>query len=155
MNRVCLLLTLFAVLALGGCGGVGSNYLDGSLSASYDLTFDEVRVRLYDSELSVEYVVAADQGEMIALRVTVEVDGDAALAEGGVYDLLERGTVGRGEGFGSALPELESGELQLNRYGSADGDEIKGDFSATFVAADESRLNVHGAFLSQLEVVAF
>jgi len=148
-------MALLAVLVLGGCGGVGANYLDGSLAASYDLTFDEVRVRLYDSELSVEYVVAADQGEMVALRVTVEVSGDPSLSEGGVYDLLERGTVGRGEGFGSALPELESGELELDRYSSAAGDEVKGTFSATFVAADESRLNVHGAFLSDLEVVAF
>jgi len=52
-------------IALAGflmkCGDDKENYLDGSLTKSYDFDFDFTRVRLYESELAIEYVV--DEGD--------------------------------------------------------------------------------------------
>ena len=55
-------------LALGwlGCDDDGANYLKGSITKSYDMSFDSTRVRLYESELSIEYVSGSNQGETVA-----------------------------------------------------------------------------------------
>jgi hypothetical protein len=57
-----LVVAAFAVLA--SCDDEKANFLDGSLTESYDLGFDNVRIRLYPSELSIEYVSnGGSQGE--------------------------------------------------------------------------------------------
>ena len=81
------------------------NYLRGSLADSYDLDFDDLRIRLYQSELSIEYLVDSEQGEKVTLRVTLK---DAGLAADKTYNLKTQGTIGRGQGFDSNLPDLQS-----------------------------------------------
>jgi len=140
---------LAVAVLLGGCA-VQTDYLDGSLVDLFDLGFTHTRVRLYDSELSVEYVDSARQEE-VALRVTVDNEGD--LAEGDTYDLVARGQVGWSDSFGSSLPDLESGELRLSRYDEVDGEPVRGSFEAVFTSPDETRMSVLGGFSAELEVV--
>ncbi len=151
MRPLWITAALAAALALPRCT-TADNYLDGSLADSYGIDFDYTRIRLYSSELSVEYIQDSEGGERIALRVTVDVAGQP-LSEGGSYDLAERGTVDRGQGFGSTLPDLESGELTLDRYAAQNGAEVKGSFDATFVAADDSTLTLRGGFAAEMELV--
>ena len=78
--------------------------------------FTSVRARLYPSELSIEYVAdAEDEGEKVALRVTLNVVQGLPETEV-VYDLFADGNVGRGEGYGSGLPDLDSGTLELTAF---------------------------------------
>jgi hypothetical protein len=146
----CLALAAFAGLA--SCDREDDNYLDGSLTESYDLGFDKVRVRLYPSELSIEYVNNGSQGEQVALRVTVDTN-DAALADDTIYDLSTQGSITQGDGYGSPLPELESGDLTLTSYSGADGSKAKGRFDARFLTDNGTTLTLRGGFSAKLEVV--
>ena len=47
---------------------------------------------------------------------------------------LSRGTIDRGQGFGSTLPELTEGELTLNKFEATNGADIKGTFVGLVVA---------------------
>ena len=135
-----------------GCDDQGDNYLEGSIADSYDLDFDKTRARLFESELSIEYVDGGEQGEMVALRVTLSLR-DGPLSEGVVYDLKAEGSVSRGQGMGSDLPDLESGEIELDEYSGKDGSKVKGTFKALFVTSDNTRKNLRGGFSAVLEVV--
>jgi len=148
-----LLLLLMLLLGAIGCGGGDDNYLEGSLTESYDLSFDETRIRLYESELSIEYLVETDEGQKVTLRLTV-TRGEG-LVEEVAYDLTTEGTVGRGEGWGSALPTLESGTLTMSGYGAEPGVEARGTFTSIFLTSDGSRLSLRGGFFAPLEVVDF
>jgi len=148
-------LLLLSLIAWGvplGCPQQEGNWLDGSLADSYDMRFDYVRARLYDSELSVEYVVDTDQGEKVALRVTLNVvDGPPVVDT--VYDLATDGNVGRGEGFGSSLPDLESGTVTFEEFAAESGSPVAGTFDAVFITPDDSKYNLLGGFEAELEVV--
>ena len=147
-----LLVLLGCWATLLGCDPQSGNWLDGSLTDSYDLRFDHVRARLYQSELSVEYVVDAEEGEKVALRVTLDVR-DATPEVGVTYDLFADGDVGRGEGFGSSLPDLESGTVEFEEFVADPGNPISGTFEAVFITADESQYTLRGGFESEIEVV--
>ena len=153
MHKTLGLLVLLGCWAtLLGCDPETGNWLDGSLSDSYDLRFDHVRARLYESELSVEYVVDAEEGEKVALRITLDVR--QSMPEVGVtYDLFTDGDVGRGEGFGSSLPDLESGTVEFEEFVADPGNPISGSFEAVFVTVDDSKYSLRGGFESELEVV--
>ena len=154
MRKTLMLLVLLGCWAtLAGCDPQEGNWLDGSLADSYDLRFDYVRARLYDSELSMEYVVDAEEGEKVALRVTLNVR-DGLPETGVVYDLFADGDVGRGQGFGSSLPDLESGTVEFEEFVADPGNPIAGTFEAVFLTADDSQYTLRGGFESELEVVA-
>lgn len=148
----CCPILLGLLVALGGCEAEGDNYLDGSLTDRYDLDFDSVRIRLYPSELSIEYVADGSQGEQVALRVTLDA-GEGQLASGTVYDLQTQGAITQGEGYGSPLPALESGELTLSAYSGQDGSRTKGKFKARFLTENGTTLTLRGGFSAKLEVV--
>ena len=147
---ICCIAVLLA--AAVGCDEQGDNYLDGSLTESYDLGFDSVRIRLYPSELSIEYVANKSQGEQIALRVTLD-NNEAPLAAGTIYDLTVHGTITQGDGLGSPLPDLESGDLTLSKYAGTDGSKVKGKFDANFKTDNGTILTLRGGFSGKLEVV--
>jgi len=138
--------------ALLSCDDQGANYLDGSLTESYDLDFDSVRIRLYPSELSIEYVAKGSQGEQVALRVTLD-SNEAALAAGTIYDLTNHGTITQGDGYGSPLPEIESGDLTLSKYAGTGGSKVKGKFDARFTTDNGTTLTLRGGFSGKLEIV--
>ena len=151
--KAALITILIALVALlTGCDDQGDNYLDGSMTKSFDMKFDTTRVRLYESELSVEYVADTDEGEKIALRVTIN-SGEVVLESGTAYDMVTDGTVGRGQGYGSPLPEIESGTLYLDSYSGEDGSHVSGSFTAKFIASDQSIKTLRGGFSAPLDVV--
>jgi hypothetical protein len=153
--RACSIMAIMCcLLVFVGCDDRGDNYLEGSLTKSYDMKFDNVRVRLYEgSELSIEYVNDDSDGEKVPLRVTINIT-DVALAEGTTYDLAVHGTVGRGQGYSSGyLPELESGDLTLEKYSPENGSAVKGDFDAIFLETDGSKMTLRGGFSSDIDVV--
>ncbi len=137
------------VALLGGCHAGQSEYLDGSLVEVFALSWDHTRARLYESELSLEWVDSARQ-DQVALRVTAPNDGRLAL---GKLDLAAHGHVGLADEASTTLPGLESGELVLSRWEEVEGGRVKGDFDASFEDADGVRLAVVGGFDADLEVV--
>ncbi|MDJ0764040.1 MAG: hypothetical protein QNJ97_13745 [Myxococcota bacterium] len=150
--RTSLRCAAIVVLLSLSCEDDRENYLEGSITKSYDMSFDSTRVRLYESELSIEYIDDSANGEMIPLRVSLRV-ADALPQTGGVYDLTVVGTVSRGPGYGSELPELETGELTLSAYEDAAGADVTGAFDAVFLSTEGNRKSLRGGFSAELEIV--
>ncbi|MCP4676375.1 MAG: hypothetical protein GY854_12860 [Deltaproteobacteria bacterium] len=141
----------FCCLA-GACDDSKDNYLKGSITDGYNMSFDETRLRLYSSALSIEYVVNDKEGEKVALRVTLDRNGET-LSTGTKYDLKARGSVSRGQGFGSELPDLDTGDLEFEEYSETPGSSVSGTFNAVFVTSDGSKKTLRGGFLGDLEVI--
>ena len=141
-----------AALLAGACDGADEVYLRGSLTDLYDVGFDEVRVRRYASEVSVEYVDREDGQERIALRVTVD-PGPGGVVAGEAYDLAAAGSVTQGAGYGAAFPDLASGEIVFEDYADEDGARVRGDFDALLEDDGGSQLTLSGGFAAKLEVV--
>ena len=135
-----------SLLLLAGCAPPDAPPLEGSLTDSYDLTFEVTRARLYDSELSIEYLSLAP--EVVVLRVTVLNGGD--LSGGRAYDLLDRGHIGRSDSFDAELPELTGGELRLDALHS---DHTAGDFDALFTTVEGNVLTLRGVFDAPVEEI--
>lgn len=147
-----LVAVLWIGAALVGCDEQEDNYLKGSLVKAYKIKFDSTRVRLYTSELSIEYVTKGSQGELISLRVTVDAE-DEGIQTGQGYDLMEQGAIQRGQGFGSELPEMLSGTLTFSDYIPQDGGTVSGEFQAVFLGTNGAQLSLRGGFGDSLEVV--
>jgi len=92
------------------------------------------------------------QGELISLRVTVDVAGKTVQA-GMSFDLEEEGSIQRGQGFGSELPELKSGTLTLLDYAPENASHVSGEFQAVFIGTNGAELSLRGGFAAPLEVV--
>jgi len=136
--------------ALTGCAESGPTYLEGSLADVYDVRFDEVRARLYDSELSIEYLLNdPDEGQLVSLRVALE---NISLAENTAYDLVDRGDIGRSDSL-VALPDVEEGRLVFDTWTGEEGSAVVGDFDASFLTSDETTLVLRGGFDTTLELV--
>ena len=140
------------IAALTACDDKGDNYLDGSLADNYDMDFDSVRIRLYDSELAIEYVQETGSGDLVPLRLTINTNM-VALEADTIYDLAEYGTVTRGQGFDSSyLPDLKEGTLTLDGYSGEAGSNVNGSFEATFSESDGATTTLWGGFSSSLEI---
>jgi hypothetical protein len=148
-----LLAAVLAVAVVTACDDQGANYLDGSMTDRYGLGFDSVRIRLYPSELSIEYVADTSQGEKVALRIALDAAA-SPFATGVFYDLATQGSITQGEGYGSPLPDLESGELKFSAVSIQDGDRVKGKFDARFLTENSTTLTLRGGFSAKLEVIA-
>jgi hypothetical protein len=152
------ILKMFMLLALSliiGCGNDKENYLNGSVTELFDMNFDSVRARLYpESALSIEYVVNnGESGEKIPLRVTIDKKS-GEIKVNIKYDFLHDATIARGVGYeSSALPELESGHVELVEYSKDNPVRVKGSFVAIFIGSKGNKLNLRGGFLSDIEVV--
>ncbi len=151
-GSVSVRLLVVATLLTSGCRDTPGSYLEGSLADTYALSFTETRVRLYTSELSIEYVDGSDPRQPVTIRVTLRRQGQT-LASGAVYDLAERGAVTRSEVLGAELPDLESGELKLSTYDASERGDVAGTFRAVFVTSLDNRLELRGGFSAPLEVV--
>ncbi len=152
MRAAWLTAIIILCVVFGGCEDTGDNYLEGSMTKSFDMDFDSTRARLYESELSIEYVADSDEGEKIAFRVTIN-SGEVVLESGTAYNMVTDGSVSRGQGYGSALPELESGTLYLDSFSEEDGSNVSGTFNARFIASDQTIKTLRGGFSASLEVV--
>ncbi len=146
---MCWLLVAIAITASSGCAA-SEGELSGSLGEFYTLHCDEVRARLYDSELSIEYIDSRT-GE-VSVRVTVARTKQDPSGPDQV-DLASSGDVS-GTADGNLIPTFTSGTLWLRDYSPRSGATVRGDFDVTFdVGVNEVAL--HGDFDTVLEVVDF
>jgi hypothetical protein len=146
------LLFLLCILPIS-CDEEDDNYLDGSLTDSFDMSFSGTRVRLYESELSIEYVKGSGPSEKVPLILTLKLS-EGPLAEGISYDLKAIGNASRGQGgYGSPLPELDSGTLTFSSYSEEDGATIEGSFQSIFNTLNNTQQTLRGGFSASLEVV--
>lgn len=148
--KVTIHLILVCFLLTFGCEGEGDNYLKGSIADSFDMKFEFVRARLYDSALSIEYVTKGETKTPIIVTVST---ASGPITTGKAYDLKTEGSVSRGEGYGSQLPEVEEGELTLSKYSGEDGSAVVGTFNAIFITAQQNRQTLRGGFDADLVVV--
>jgi len=138
---------LLALVALSlGCAN-SDNSLAGSVSEFYPLSFATVRARLYDSELSIEYVRA--NGETV-VRVTVRRD-DKDPTGPGTIDLEAVGDI-TGSAGGVPLPPFVDGSLVFNDYRAKDGALVGGHFEGRLESGD-ARLSLSGTFDTRLDLV--
>lgn len=136
-------------LCLAGLLGCGSDdELTGSLSEVYRIEYNRVRVRLYESSLSVEYVGAQDS---VPVRVTVAVTEDAP-RKGQTYDLLTEGALSGRLVDGTELPSLLRGSITLDEFRAEQGATVAGEFEARVLAGDDE-LTLGGTFSEDLEVI--
>lgn len=141
--RACALLLLF------GCDEIEPNSLRGSLADVFDLGFDATRARLYEPELSIEYVDLERSGR-VAIRVTVERPETWAV---GTYTLPVEGYVGLADEVGGQLPPLVDGRVVLDVVDPVSEGAVVGTFRAVFETPDEQRFVALGSFDTSLEVI--
>ncbi len=137
---------ILLALSLVGCSE-DEGALRGSLGDFYDFTHSSVRARLYNSELSIEYV--RENGQ-VPVRISLErIEGDPITT--GEYNLGDRGIV-TGRSGNNDIPQFLRGTLTLDAFSPSNGSQIQGDFSARFATGnDEASLT--GDFDTTLEVV--
>ena len=141
------LVLLVGICTLVGCSD-GEGSLDGSLGSVYRLGFDDVRIRLYSSELAIEY---ADNDGAVPLRITLRRD---ALPEAGSgeWRLEQDGDVTGQLRDGTYVPRFTRGQLNVDSYEPQEGANVRGSFTATFdTGRDELGLN--GTFDTRLVLV--
>ena len=139
------------LLFLLACQALAPNSLDGSLTESYDLAFDETRARLYDSELAIEYVEDPQGTQTVVLRVTLDTDVEPKAGKS--YDLVEHGEITQSGALNTSLPDLDEGDIALEEYGDDNGAKVVGSFDAAFVTGDGETLQLQGRFKTELEVM--
>jgi hypothetical protein len=136
-----------AALWLGACAGRGGS-VHGSVGEVYDLRFDVVRARLYETELALEY---ARSDGAVPVRVSVSrvalESGRRELALGVDAD------VGGTTRDGSTMPSAESGTVRLDRFDPWGGDpRVRGSFDAR-IPTTTAVLELVGDFDLPLEIV--
>ncbi|MFU8802643.1 MAG: hypothetical protein ACNA8W_02430 [Bradymonadaceae bacterium] len=137
---------ILSVSAMAGCSDDNEGRLQGSVGSVYGLSFDQVRARLYTSELAIEY--HRENGE-VPVRLTLRHDDEEI--KPGSFDLPERGDIS-GRSRGVDIPRLVSGKLRLESYEPRQGATVKGEFEAVLKSGDD-RLTLTGEFEAPLEIV--
>lgn len=143
-----------AGLLTAGCGDDPSNYIDGSLAASYDMKFDTVRIRRFSTEVSVEYVVNPGPGEELALKLAVNFELNEVRANSPIDLHQPSGSVDRNRVDGATFPDLcpqdeRPSTLTFESYGEVDGARIRGKWRLCFV----NGLDGIGGFSDDLQVI--
>lgn len=142
-----------AVLA-SACGGDAANQIEGSLTASYDMDFDEVRIRRFSTEISVEYLRNPGPGEEIPLKLSVSFE-ENEVTTGTGYDLHPpSGNAQRITTDNAELPELcvqeeRPSTLTFSEYSETDGATIQGEWRLCF----DNGLDGVGKFKGDLDVI--
>ena len=145
-GRSALRLAAGAILLCSSCGDEGSGRLRGSLLNFYDAEHERVRARLYSSELAIEYV--REDGE-VPVRVTLRRDAD--LVAGERFTLPARGAL-TGRVGDTDAPELEEGEVTLERFEIVEGERVVGEFTASFTLREDTA-SLSGTFDAPLQIV--
>lgn len=145
---------LCAALLAIGCGDEASNEIEGSLTASYGMDFDEVRIRRFSTEVSVEYIRNPGPGEEIVLKLSVSFE-ENDIQEGQPLDLHPpSGNAQRTTTDNAQLPELCDQEerpstLTFSQYSETEGETIQGTWRLCFA----NGLDGVGKFKGDLEVI--
>lgn len=138
-----------AALLLCACDGDSANFIDGSAASSYDMDFDDVRIRLFSTEVAVEFVRTVGVGEELPLKLTASFAEDPIVA-GEPVDLHEpSGAVARITTDGTRLPELSDQEstITFDTWSTEAGATIEGTFKVDF----DNGTGLNGAFDGDLE----
>jgi hypothetical protein len=143
-----------AALLAGACGGDAANEIEGSLTASYGMDFDEVRIRRFSTEISIEYVRSPGPGEEIPLKLTVSFEeNDITTGQG--YDLHPpSGNADRTTTDNAELPELcaqdeRPSTLTFSEYTETEGETVQGEWRLCF----QNGLDGVGKFKGDLQVI--
>jgi hypothetical protein len=151
-NRFDWVAVAIAFVSLWSCAD--DNDLSGSLEEVYQLQYDQVRVRLYSSELAIEYM--ASQSGVVPVRVTLDRrslrKADKELDSGQSYDLKRYGDITGRQADGTELFRFSSGNLELDAFEPEQDSEVRGSFDAKFRVGDDS-FSLTGDFQSELELV--
>ena len=137
-------LPITMLLLLPGCGEDAEEAaLDGSVARVYSLDHDDVRARLSESQLAIQYLAL---GESV-VQVVVELESQPVTGPGTI-SLTEHGEVlgRRGE---ATLPAFVGGQLVLAAFEPAEGATVAGHFQAT-VSSEANEYSVRGTFSTTL-----
>ena len=140
-------LMLLSLCVAGSACATDEDSLDGSISAYYPLAFSDVRARLYDSELAIEYL--QPDGESI-VRITVRRAEKDPTGPGRI-DLGEFGDI-TGSADGADLPDFVRGDLRLGEFAPKDRAQVSGSFDG-LLASGNITLSIRGTFAARLDVV--
>jgi hypothetical protein len=138
------------LLFLLACKALAPNSLDGSLTESYDLAFDDTRARLASSELAIEYVDDPEGLATVVLRVTLDTEVEPKAGKS--YDLVKWGDITQSDATNTTLPDLDEGDVALEEYQDEDGAKVVGSFDASFVTGEGQTLQLQGRFKTELEI---
>ena len=136
---------LLIVAALSACPEA-PNSLEGSSDELFDLSFDEVRIRQYQSSVTsmqIEYMRKSEDGSAmdIVAQVTVtQPEGGFPLETDILFSQVD-GHIHR-IAPGDDYPPLEEGHLLLHAGGNKVDEQTSGEFSAIF----ENRRTLRGNF---------
>lgn len=144
---------VWLAVVLAGCSALplpGGNTLEGTVSSSADLRFDQVEVRKFGSgEMQVRYLRKSGGNDEIVCQVTV-TPPSGGVQYGQDIDLpSNNGTVNRIIQSGSDYPPLKSGKVRFDSGGQNDGQRTRGRFNATF----ENDKTLNGSFDGKLKVL--
>lgn len=144
-------------MALSGCGADPANSIDGSLTASYDMDFDEVRVQRFTTEVSVSYVRSPGPGEEIVLKLAVShVETDIHTGQAIDFHPPTGSEPTRSTTDGAQFPDLcddRPSTLTFSEYGEHEGDSMEGEWRLCFDTGDGGALDGVGTFSADLEVI--
>lgn len=145
---------IIAALIAGGCEDP-DNFLEGSITSQYDMSFDSVEVTqfLQSNSLHIEYIRGQGTGEEKPLRVTVSptpagpgtyIDGDTASVR-----------LSNSLASSSQLPTVTSAEVVLDAFTPGEVDsEVGGTVGAMFTRTGSGdAFSLEGAFKASLQVV--
>lgn len=131
-------------LALLGSACGAANSLEGSISESFSLLFDEVLIRKQDTALIVEYRKTSGSSPAKICKLVVETDGLDLKKGAKLKDeaFVAAVAVQREAQTGFDFPPVVGGDLELDRFQFRDGGHVSGEFFAQF---DNGR-NIKGRF---------
>lgn len=145
-------LSALAVLTLVGCGGF-ENRLEGSISSSFSLDFDSVKVRKQDVSLIVEYIKQSGATTTKVAKMVLDTENLRGLGKDSKIDgqlFKDRIVVQREAPSGGDFPEVQSGELEFGDFEFRAGGKTSGSFNVGFV----NGRTLYGEFSGEVEEVA-
>lgn len=141
-------------LLVSGCDDA-DNFLEGSLSSQYDLSFDTVRARqfLQSRQLHVEYLRGEGSGEEKPITATISPtpDGPGTFA----YDTNQVNFASSLAPGSPALPTVTQGEVVVLTFTpESSGSEVVGEIHGMFTnLGTGDAFSLEGAFSTTLEVM--
>ena len=138
------------LIALAASTGCADAALEGSLGTIYPIEFDSLRLRLYSSSVSVEYVKIDGS---VPIRVTTDRETAMNASPGMAVDLLQHGDVTGRTSDDREIPRFSEGSIVFEELSDEMGGLVRGSFTAKFPAGETDVLGLKGLFDGALELV--
>lgn len=145
------LLIAFALASTAACGGF-DNRLEGSISSSFSLDFDNVLIRKQGASLIVEWHRIDGATDTKVAKVVLNTDnlnrlGNNSKISGDLFK--ERVVVQREAATGGDFPAVQEGELELGKFEFRNNGKISGSVNVGFVTGR----TLYGEFNGEAEDV--